>query len=182
MIAPLSDGNAHGIDSSTEATVVKDEPRTGSKAGKGGSSPSPRPQVIQAGPGDTALISEASTDVKREDVKGGPATSTCTKSGSSHSRNQGPAGVGDGDEPSMPSAGATTGKGGQFRSPRPQGMARKMTGTSHCRCCGGCRRESPGRRGRRGKVTGTSYRCRRCRNSRGSRRGRCRRCRRGRRR
>jgi len=28
-------------------------------------------------------------DVKREEVKGGPATSTCTKSGGSHLRNQG---------------------------------------------------------------------------------------------
>jgi len=79
MIAPLSDGNAHGIDSSAEAVVVKDEPHAGAKAGKGGTSPSPRPQ--------------------------------------------GPAGVGDGDEPSMPSAGATTGKCGSSRSPRPQGPA-----------------------------------------------------------
>ena len=33
MIAPLSDGNAHGIYSSSEATLVKDEPHTGAKAG-----------------------------------------------------------------------------------------------------------------------------------------------------
>ena len=44
MIAPLSDGNAHGIDSSTEATLVKDEPHAGAKTGKGESPPSPRPQ------------------------------------------------------------------------------------------------------------------------------------------
>ena len=57
MIAPLSDGNTHGMDSSTEEAVVKDEPHAGATTGKCGSSRSPRPQ--------------------------------------------GPAGVGDGDEPSM---------------------------------------------------------------------------------
>ena len=37
MIAPLSDGNAHGMRSPSESTVVKDEPHTGAKIDKGGS-------------------------------------------------------------------------------------------------------------------------------------------------
>ena len=37
MIAPLSDGNSHGMRSSSEAAVVKDEPHTGVKTCKGGS-------------------------------------------------------------------------------------------------------------------------------------------------
>ena len=37
MIAPLSDGTAHGMRSPSESTVVKDEPHTGAKTGKGGS-------------------------------------------------------------------------------------------------------------------------------------------------
>ena len=41
MIASLSDGNAHGIDSSTEATLVKDKQHAGAKANVGGSSPPP---------------------------------------------------------------------------------------------------------------------------------------------
>jgi len=60
IIAPLSDGNAHG---STEEAVVKDEPHASATTGKGGSFRSLRPQE--------------------------------------------PAGVGDGDESSMPRAGAT---------------------------------------------------------------------------
>jgi len=37
MIAPLSDGNAHGMKSSTEETVVMDEPHAGATTGEGGS-------------------------------------------------------------------------------------------------------------------------------------------------
>ena len=37
MTAPLSDVNADGTSSSSEATVVKDEPHTGAKIDKGGS-------------------------------------------------------------------------------------------------------------------------------------------------
>jgi len=77
MIAPLSDGNAQGIDSSTEAAVVKDEPRAGAKTGKGYGDGSSMP-------GDGAKTG-----------KGGSSPSP---------RPQGPAGVGDGDEKSMPRA------------------------------------------------------------------------------
>jgi len=63
-------------------------------------------------------------------VKDDPhAGATTDKGGPSPSpRPQGPAGVGDGDVPSMPRAGATTGKGGSSRSPRPQGTAEKGDG------------------------------------------------------
>jgi len=63
-------------------------------------------------------------------VKDDPhAGATTDKGGPSPSpRSQGPAGVGDGDVPSMPRAGATTGKGGSSRSPRPQGTAEKGDG------------------------------------------------------
>jgi len=133
MIAPLSDGNAQSIDSSTEATVVKDEPHAGAKADKGGPSPSPRPQ--------------------------------------------GPAGVSDVNESSMPSAGAMTGKGGSSRSPRPQGTAGKGDGDESLSLSRRLSAEKKKEGGRprpprpAGKGNGMSRRCRRCRNSRGSRRG-----------
>jgi len=37
MIAPLSDGNAHGMRSASEATVDKEKPHTGETTDKGGS-------------------------------------------------------------------------------------------------------------------------------------------------
>ena len=143
MIAPLSDGNAHSIDSSTEAAVVKDEPHAGAKTGKGGSSPSPRPQgPAEVGGGDESSMPSA-----------GATTGKCGSSRSPLELEL--------IQPHMAQKPVLWGEVGCACVARGHRERReKVTRPSHCRCRGGRQRKSPGRRGRRGKVTGASRKAR----------------------